>query len=211
MKEMDLKEENRKSWRNFRLFLTGITIVLLVAMIILKATWLEIVHIITPFLMPFLAISIAIVTFIIFIIAIVKTIYNLVTKKRDNLFIDLIIDFLCLVVFFIPVDDYYEHIRFSLNKKNFERAIEILSESEPGINVALPEEYKHLSRGGGEIIIEGEGEAKVYYFYTFRGILDNYSVYAYTPNQKGYETLRSNEDRLEIEKLTDKWYHCSSR
>ena len=52
----------------------------------------------------------------------------------------------------------------------------------------LPETYPNLSSGGNDIVIRpyGEdGDAFYVFFYTFRGILDNYSGFLYIPPKPG--------------------------
>ena len=41
--------------------------------------------------------------------------------------------------------------------------------------IHLPKEYKHLSKGGGEILVEKTGKDLNIVFYTNRGMLDNFS------------------------------------
>ncbi|WP_229754461.1 hypothetical protein [Priestia megaterium] len=48
--------------------------------------------------------------------------------------------------------------------------------------IQLPEEYTQLSKGGGDIVVETKGKAKSILFFTYRGMLDNYSGFVYNPN-----------------------------
>lgn len=75
--------------------------------------------------------------------------------------------------------------------------------------IHLPNEYKNLSNGGGDIVIEKHGENYAVLFFTFRGILDNFSGIVYSPNDRK-PTHFFGEDFIEIEKLDDHWYFVAA-
>jgi hypothetical protein len=113
---------------------------------------------------------------------------------------------------YINVDQVYENARFALLSKRFDAAAEeMLAERYDKGWVNLPPKYAGLSRGGGEVHIVGEGESKTVMFYSFRGILDNFSVYAYAPTSGKYMTLSHYTDWLQIIPLREGWYFCASK
>lgn len=172
----------------------------------------ELVEILTPFLMlPFLA-GCFIVTGIVCVLCIVKTIrYRKAHGVSHAGWIGFIVVVLFFASLFIPLDDLYEKARFSMLSTSFDNAAHEINEMDMGTGVIpLPMVYTGLSRGGGEVIVSGEGEDKVILFYSYRGILDNFSVYAYAPNRQAYGTLLEYETWLQIIPIRDNWYFCSS-
>lgn len=113
---------------------------------------------------------------------------------------------------YINVDQVYENARFALLSKRFDAAAEeMLAEGYDEGWVKLPSKYAGLSRGGGEVHIVGEGESKTVMFYTFRGILDNFSVYAYAPTAGAYGEMEHYIDWVQIIPMRQGWYFCASR
>lgn len=45
-----------------------------------------------------------------------------------------------------------------------------------------PEKYHQLSKGGGEVVIEKNG--KLIVFFMYRGVLDNFSGFVFSPSDK---------------------------
>ncbi|MEN6339143.1 MAG: hypothetical protein ABFD03_03360 [Clostridiaceae bacterium] len=113
---------------------------------------------------------------------------------------------------YINVDQVYENARFALLSKRFDAAAEeMLAEGYDEGWVKLPPKYAGLSRGGGEVHIVGEKKNKVVMFYSFLGILDNFSVYAYAPTVGAYEEMEHYIDWVQIIPLRQGWYFCASR
>lgn len=113
---------------------------------------------------------------------------------------------------YINVDQVYENARFALLSKRFDAAAEeMLAEGYDEGWVNLPSKYAGLSRGGGEVHIVGEGKSKTVMFYTFRGVLDNFSVYVYAPTSGKYMTLSHYTDWVQILPMREGWYFCASR
>lgn len=77
--------------------------------------------------------------------------------------------------------------------------------------IALPKEYAHLSKGGGEVLVEREGATLKVFFFTFRGVLDNFSGFAYISDNASLHQSDFNGDFHEITKKKDHWYWGSSK
>ena len=77
--------------------------------------------------------------------------------------------------------------------------------------IALGSEYANISKGGNEVMLqEIEGENYVM-FYTFRGILDNYSGFLYVPlggDPRNFLDLNE-QDTTQIIQYSDNWYYAS--
>jgi hypothetical protein len=104
---------------------------------------------------------------------------------------------------------------FKLNKKAREEVVQMIRNSSLKPNVPhsssliqLPEKYHRLSKGGGEIVIEKNGNLIL--FFTYRGILDNFSGFVYSPNDKKPSQRDFDGDFKQVEKLDKNWYFVGS-
>lgn len=208
---MNIANERKKIFKEYRHGLRIILIAILSLIVIFFMLQWEFMQTLTPFIATYIIILLTIFTMVIFIIVLIRLITMLIKKNEDNLIVNIIILVLCIFILFIPIDSYYEKIRFITNQERFNKAaIEMLDYSE-SINAPLPDKYKDLSRGGGEVQIIGEEENKIVLFYLYRGILDNYSVYIYVPNKSSYDTLVNEKNWCKIIKISNNWYYCSSK
>ena len=76
--------------------------------------------------------------------------------------------------------------------------------------IDLPKNFEYLSRGGGQIMIEKKDDRFQVFFYTFRGVLDNFSGYMYKPDGKKPTTDDFLGDWKQILKIDENWYYCAS-
>jgi hypothetical protein len=67
-----------------------------------------------------------------------------------------------------------------------------------------------LSKGGGDIVVETKGKAKSILFFTYRGMLDNFSGFVYNPNDNKPSKSDFNGDFEQIKKVHKNWYYVSS-
>lgn len=118
-----------------------------------------------------------------------------------------------LLLFFFPFNQIILNIDFKSNMLERQEVVAMVKNHtlKPNISynaslIHLPAKYTHLSKGGGEIIVEKYGEEYNVFFFTFRGILDNYSGFVYTSN----DVIFFEEDIKETEKLNENWYFVSS-
>lgn len=93
-----------------------------------------------------------------------------------------------MVVIFFPYNDVVLGADFRYYLADREKVVAMVKTGDPALNpepvrqfkdislqwVKLPSEYRHLSKGGGEIVVQRKGESIKIFFYTFRGILDNF-------------------------------------
>jgi hypothetical protein len=72
--------------------------------------------------------------------------------------------------------------------------------------ISLPEGYG-VSMGGNEMIIQGERTNPFIFFFTYRGILDNYSGFLWVPKGANPQQFwDAKEAGTEIESFGDNWY-----
>ena len=122
-----------------------------------------------------------------------------------------------LISVFLPLRDFRLHQNF---KRYLGARTEIVRQiasgelfREPGDKdkiTALPARYRHLSAGGGEVLVEQTGGITYILFFVNRGILDNFSGFVY----KSDSAFLTRDDMLggfvKIEKMTNHWYYVES-
>jgi len=127
----------------------------------------------------------------------------------------LIITVSTLICLFFPFTKTTLTLDFKLNYKARNEVVELIKTGELKPEetnerlITLPGKYERLSKGGGEVVIEHFSDHDVYLFFTFRGILDNYSGFVYDSNENAWEEL--SRKYFEVVKLDDSWFFCASR
>ena len=76
--------------------------------------------------------------------------------------------------------------------------------------ILLPHGFRHLSKGGGEIIIQRQGNETYVFFFTFRGILDNFSGFMYRSDDTIPKNSDFGGDFFYTKRLTPNWYWTAS-
>ncbi len=122
-----------------------------------------------------------------------------------------------LIWFFFPFDQVNLDMNFKIHQdKREEIAVKIESGIlKPNVSynsslIHLPKEYNQLSKGGGDIVLETKGKKKSILFFTYRGMLDNFSGFVYAPNDQRPLKSDFDGDFKQIEKLHKNWYYVSS-
>ncbi len=127
---------------------------------------------------------------------------------------------LCLLALYIlifdPIFNFKTQLNFSQNKIEREAVISDIRQEklertksfETSYIVSLPNGKENLS-DDGEVLISTKDKKLRVFFYTFRGVLDNFSGFIYTevPNDPSPETL--NCEPTQIKKKSDNWYWVS--
>ncbi|MCI5140328.1 MAG: hypothetical protein D3909_01005 [Candidatus Electrothrix sp. ATG1] len=183
---------------------------------ILTGLW-ELFDILTPFIAPFLLMG----AWGIFLTVLVYSLVHVFRKKRYKntfSFFPLGAQLVAFVVILIvPFTSIMLNLDFKRNlQKREEVVLRVISgELKPNVahNVSLillPDEQKHLSKGGGEIMVEHyNGEASVFFF-TFRGILDNFSGFIYRSDDSVPNYNDFDGDFSEIKRIKENWYWVAS-
>ncbi len=169
------------------------------------------IDIITEFLM--LPIWLFVYAFFI-IMTILTLIHLLKNRKWQPFFIQLIT---ILLWFFFPFNQINLDLNFRIHQDKRE---EVATKIENGVIkpnvpnspslIQLPKEYTQLSKGGGDIVVETKGKAKSILFFTYRGMIDNFSGFVYNPNDNKPSKSDFNGDFKQIKKVHKNWYYVSS-
>lgn len=171
----------------------------------------KLVEMFTVFVMPFVWLFLYIFFLVVFILSIIRLFKK---KEWKPLFIQAITIVLLL---FIPFNQVALNVDFKLNKSERNEVISKIQDGTYKPNVShnnslihLPDDYTDLSKGGGDIIVEKEGEDYSILFFTFRGVLDNFSGFVFSPNDKKPHSHLFGGDFKEVVKMEENWYFVSS-
>ncbi|NEW01501.1 hypothetical protein GYH73_008355 [Bacillus megaterium] len=171
----------------------------------------DLVDMITEFLM----LPIWLFVYAFFIIMTIWTLIHLFKKGKWQPFVIQLITI--LLWFFFPFNQVNLDLNFKIHQDKRE---EVATQIENGVikpNVSdspsliqLPKKYTQLSKGGGDIVVETKGKAKSILFFTYRGMLDNFSGFVYNPNDNKPSKSDFNGDFKQIKKVHKNWYYVSS-
>jgi hypothetical protein len=122
-----------------------------------------------------------------------------------------------LFLIFFPFTKVMLDLDFKMHKTAREKVVSMVESGKLKPNVPdspsliqLPKRYDQLSKGGGEVIAVRTGDHFTILFFTYRGMLDNFSGFVYSPNGQKSIEKDLEEDFIEIEKLAEHWYFVSS-
>jgi hypothetical protein len=185
------------------------------SLILLLATifYWELVDLLTVFLAPLLALTVWAGFLISSAYALTTLLWGR-TRHYALRFAPLLIHLIAfLIIRYVPFHTMMLDLNFSMN---YERRMQIVHQIEnreiatdlaDGERVvALPLAYRHLSRGGGDVIIERSAIRTIVFFYTFRGVTDNFSGFMYRSDGSAPQQYDLGGNYVNIKKLRDHWY-----
>ncbi len=182
-----------------------------IIIIIYNLTKWYLVQLVTPFFMPFVSIAIYGSFFIIFIVGIINFIK---CKNWKPLVIQLIIIIICIYVPFVKI---YMKLDFIIYKEDRKQVIELIEQKKliPNVEynskmIHLPKQFVSTSKNGGDILVQEKENSTLIFFYTYRGILDNFSGFIYSFNDIKPIKSDFNSDFKEIIKVEKNWYYVTS-
>lgn len=122
-----------------------------------------------------------------------------------------------LLLLIIPFNQIVLDIDFKLNKLERDEVISKIQDKTfiPNVSynsslIHLPDEYNHLSKGGGDVVIEKQGENYSVLFFTYRGVLDNFSGFIYSPNGTEPQFNSFGGEFKEIVEIDENWFFVAS-
>jgi hypothetical protein len=118
-----------------------------------------------------------------------------------------------IIVFTVPFTSIMLDLDFRLHLKQREKVVSqvISGRLKPNVShnsslIHLPFWYADLSKGGGDIMVERNGKETYVFFFTFRGILDNFSGFMYRSDDTPPKNGDFGGEFFEIERLRKNWY-----
>ena len=118
----------------------------------------------------------------------------------------------------VPFTKIWLYANFHIDKAARERVVSGVRSGEfkPNVSyndslIALPLAHQ-VSMGGNEILVQGAPKRPFVFFFTYRGILDNYSGFLWVPSgQNPRQFLDAAEPGTEIVSYGDNWYFIGHR
>ncbi|WP_027409134.1 hypothetical protein [Anoxybacteroides tepidamans] len=170
-----------------------------------------IIDVVTPFFTPFLWLLV----FGFFFITMVRTVIHLFKNKDWKPAAIHAVTILLLI--FFPFTKITLNLDFRMNQQEREQVAKMVEKGELRPNVSgdatlirLPKQYKQLSKGGGEIVIERKNGKCMVLFFTFRGVLDGFSGFVYSPDDQPPAKHDFAGDFKEIKRMDRNWYWVAS-
>ncbi|MFI8684447.1 hypothetical protein [Rossellomorea sp. NPDC077527] len=171
----------------------------------------DLVHILTPFLMPFLWLAVA-------GIFLVTAIFSIIALFKKQGWKPVLIQAMTVIfIIFFPINKVVLNLDFEKHRKERDAVVKKVMEGTLTSNVSyndsvihLPEEYGALSKGGGDIVIDKRNDEMLILFFTFRGLLDSFSGFVYSSSGEKPRSGDFGGDFIEIEPLAEHWYFVRS-
>jgi hypothetical protein len=195
-------------------------IFLAAALLVLLLVWFQwdAVTVITVFLMPFYWLTIGAVIIGVFVAAIIQAVKRHNGKPLVRLLAPfIIVAALLLALRYVPFTRLYLEADFALHTAGREEVVRLIEAGEIDFGgerrgrAALPARYARLSKSGDVLIRITDGGTSVFFF-TFSGVLDNFSGYAYSSENSEWaiHALVRASDLREFVKKKEHWYWVSS-
>jgi hypothetical protein len=169
---------------------------------------------VTPFLLPFIILILWAILGILVLISAISIPFDFRIYSWKSLWPIIINGSTLLILLYVPFTSIRLNIEFTMNKKGYEEVIRMIENGKLEPNeygqAYLPPEYRHLSKGGGEIMVDTSDGITSVFFYTFLGILDNFSGYMYRSNGAPPDQDFMGGDWAEITRKEPHWYFCAS-
>jgi hypothetical protein len=119
-----------------------------------------------------------------------------------------------LIIQCVPFTAIWLDLEFRWNWKGYNKVIKLVEEGEIEAEdhylVTLPTEYRHLSKGGGQIMVNTRDDVTQVFFFTFRGVLDNFSGYMYRSDDNPPQPGDLGGDWKQVERKRPHWFFCAS-
>ncbi|WP_019639269.1 hypothetical protein [Paenibacillus fonticola] len=169
----------------------------------------------TPFIAPF----IEIIGYIVFCLStLVVFVYFVVSKpsRRARNGIPFLLNIIILIlVLVVPINSIVLNFDFRSSQHKREKVVDMVMAGGLLPNVfhnptliRLPDDYKELSKGGGEIVVLGDGTDTQILFFTYRGVTDQFAGFVYSADGQEPDENRFGK-WVEVKRLDEKWFWIS--
>ncbi len=175
---------------------------------------------ITPFLFPLLELSLLCLFLASVISSLVKAIKDYRHQKFYSTFPLLINLITAAVIWFAPFTNMWLQYDFYFNKAARMMVVNNVQNKKllPNVKhnstlIQLPYYYPTVSRGGNEVVIWPTNQSYYVFFFTFRGILDNYSGFVYVPSGSKPELFGAwrGDNFFQVKQMAPNWFYVASR
>ncbi len=176
----------------------------------------------TPFLEPLLEMALGTLLLGLVLVSVIQLALALrkQTNIRKSLFALGINLLALLAIIFVPFNAISTSINFRWHYEKRMQVVNAIANGELsntqirktafGDLVHLPPQYSGLSAGGDDIVVVQSAHGTTIFFYTYRGILDNFSGFVYSSNDTPPAGDDFGGDLIEIERVRQNWYWVAS-
>ena len=207
----------RQSDRLFKLtwWLAGIVVAIYC---LLSFFFWSLMDIVTPFAGPFLWLLVLALAIGAVVIAIILPFRRWKTHRMASL---LPLGFLvtCFIItHFIDFTALWLAANFRFRHAERTHVVRLIAKGElrPNVShnaslIALPREFASVSLGGGEALIQRDGDKFKILFFTFRGVLESFAGFVYTSDGSAPKNGDFAAEFFITRKVQDGWYYVSAR
>lgn len=194
-----------------------LAVIAVVAYCLLSLFFWSIIDAVTPFIAPFAWLSVLAITLASMIMAIILPFRRWRTHRMTSLaplgflvtcfIITRFVDFTAL---WLTANFKYRHADRLEVVRRIERG-EFYSNISHNVSlIALPRQFSSVSLGGGEVMVQRDGDRFKVLFFTFRGILNNFSGFIYTSDGLVPKNGDFTGEFFVNKKIEDRWYYVSA-
>ncbi|BAU29816.1 hypothetical protein DFP93_112100 [Aneurinibacillus soli] len=188
----------------------GLAFISSISLLLLAILQWELVDFFTPFFMPVIWLC-AVIFFLVVAIA------SISIAVKEKVWKPLLVQGVALSLYlFVPFTSIMISLDFYLYKSARQEVIRMVESQElrPTVSetsslIHLPPKYERLSKGGGDIMVKKQGDKYALFFFTFRGMLDNFSGFMYVPSEQ-FPTDAFGGGFAEIQEIEKHWYWIGS-
>jgi hypothetical protein len=195
-------------------FLVGISILFGIAFVLTTALQWELVEFLTPFLVMPLLLAMWGALAVLLLVSVIYLAFRAKQGWRIALAPLTINTLTLLVVYFVPFTEIWLELQFHLNWNGYNEVARMVEEGriQPDQygRAQLPPRYRHLSRGGGYIKIDRSDGITRVFFFTFVGILDNFSGFMYRSDDRPPPPDDLGGDWHQTIRMRPHWFFCAS-
>jgi len=200
--------------KHFRILLGSSICASLFILLISISRW-TLVDVVTPFIEPIIELAFWILAIIVMVWSFVYMLTHIIKTRFNAVMPFLIVAITLLISIFAPFTKWITDYDFYSNYEERLAVVKQIQSGQMNVNdaniIPLPKESKHLSKGGGEVMYwSNDNKSFGVLFFTFRGVLDNYSGFAYKSDNNEPSSMDFDSDNIEIRKLREHWYWISS-
>ncbi|MFS0725727.1 hypothetical protein [Paenibacillus sp. 1P07SE] len=222
MMEEQLDQERRRVLRQHASFLFNVMLLLAIgssmALLLMRIFYWKLVDWMTPLFAPFVNLAVIAVFLGSSVAALVYLILPGSRKRRQKLAplgVQAVAGVLALVVPFTAISLQLDH---RSHRAEREAVVQMIAEGQlqPNVDynpslIRLPEGYRHLSSGGGEIVAHQIGDNLQVFFFTYRGMIDNMAGFVYSADGSPPDEERFGVTQLlELKPFGPRWYWLSA-
>lgn len=184
----------------------------LVVIAVTALQWV-LVEILTPFMMTPLQLLLWAVLGLLMLVSIIYFVARRRKNPRQARLPLLINAVVILILWFVPFTDIWLDLEFRMNKAAYQQVVRMVESGElpsATYTMQLPSAYSSISRGGDTIVDRSDGVTSIFFF-TCRGVLDNFSGYMYRSNDTPPSEWLMLGDWVQIKRKQPYWFFCASR